>query len=237
MAIASGCGFRADIKWDTKQIDAAMWFKGHVALFEISAGMVPDAAAHTGDPKKLRDALFRTLVRSESGGKPKDEAIGQVARDVKALLVGELKDHIPVQPVTRVYPVVVAIDARVRVPGLRFWFDKMFLDQMADAPESSRVAALAVLSLEDLETVEQLIREHHPSLRGTPRGLIRLLRDWELVRGKLPKSGVRASSWYQFVREIAEAGVNDRLKAEADRWWAEMKQIFKHTAADPDNTG
>ena len=28
IAEATGCGFRADLNWDGKQIDAAMWFKG-----------------------------------------------------------------------------------------------------------------------------------------------------------------------------------------------------------------
>jgi hypothetical protein len=36
IAANTGCGFKADIKWDAGQIDAAMWFKGHVALFACS---------------------------------------------------------------------------------------------------------------------------------------------------------------------------------------------------------
>jgi hypothetical protein len=71
---------------------------------------------------------------------------------------------------------------------------------------------------------------------------VRLLRTWELTRDKLPKTGVRASAWYQFSREIGEPAVNERLKAESDRWWAEVKDIFKgeshsdvlqHPSGDP----
>lgn len=233
IATTTGCGFRADVKWDTKQIDAAMWFKGHVALFEISAGMMTDSAAHSGDQAKLHKGLFQTLVRSNIDGKEKNEAVGQVARDVKALIAGELKQHIPVETVTRVYPVVVAIDRRVRVPGLRFWFDQIFVDEIADMLDRSRVGAIAVLDLEDLETAEQLIREDHPALRGTPRGLVRLLRRWDLTRNRLPQSGDRASAWYQFVREIGEPSVNERLKAESDRWWGEIKEIFKDKSDTP----
>jgi len=229
IAHETGCGFKADLRWDTKQIDAAMWMKGHVALFEISAGMMTDAAAHSGDALALTDGLYRTLVRSKSGAKEKNEAVAQVARDAKAVLAGELKGEIPVETITRVYPVVIAIDRRVRVPGLRFWFDKVFADEMKDASatDRARTAALAVLDMEDLETAEQLIRQKHDGLNGTPRGLIRLLRMWEMTREKLPKTGVRAGAWFQMVREFGEVGVNERLKAESDKWWAEVTPLFK----------
>ena len=227
----TGCEFKADVRWDDKQIDAAMWLKGHVALFEISAGMMTDAAAHSGDPAKLREGLYQTLVRSKSGGKDKNEAVGQMGRDVRALLAGELKEHIPVENVTAVYPVVIAIDRRVRVPGLRFWFDKVFADELVGVAHL-RVGPLAVLELEDLETVEQFIRADPRVLRGTPRGFIRLLRLWALTRDNLP-SGIKASAWFQFMREFGDVGVNERLKAESDRWWDEVKAIFKRDEATP----
>lgn len=59
IAKSTGCEFATDVRWDGKQIDAAMWSKGHVALFEISAGMMSDAAAHTGDPARLREGCQR----------------------------------------------------------------------------------------------------------------------------------------------------------------------------------
>ena len=229
IAKSTGCEFQADVRWGDKQIDAAMWFKGHVALFEISAGMMTDAAAHSGDPAKLRDGLYQTLVRSKSGDKEKNEAVGQLGRDVKALLAGELKESIPIDNVTAVYPVVIAIDRRVRVPGLRFWFDKVFAEQVAGV-DDSRIGPVAVLELEDLETVEQLLRTDPPTLRGTPRGLIRLLRQWGLTRDRLP-SGIRAAAWFQFMRGFGDPGVNERLKKEADLWWSEVKAIFKEAEA------
>lgn len=232
IATQSGCGFKADIKWGAGQLDAAMWFKGHVALFEISAGMMTDLAAHMGDPEALRDGLTRTLVRSKSDGKDKDEAVAQVARDIKALLAGELQDQIGISDITRVYPVVIAIDRRVRVPGLRFWFDKVFSDELTAMAGSdrARVGALAVLALEDLEVIEQLVRDNHQELKGTPRGLIKLLRLWEMRRDRLPKLGVRAAAWHQFMRDMGATEANDRLQAEADKWWAEVKNIFKEQA-------
>ena len=54
-----------------------MWLKGHVALFEISAGMMIDAAAHGGDPARLREGLYHTLLSSKTGGKEKKEVVGQ----------------------------------------------------------------------------------------------------------------------------------------------------------------
>ena len=124
------------------------------------------------------------IIRSSArpaAGKSKDEAVAQIARDAKALLSGELKEHIPIENLTAVYPVVIAIDRRVRVPGLRFWFDSVFSNELAELVDRTRIGALAVLDLEDLETVEQFIRQYPTALRGTPRGLIRLLRMWGLT--------------------------------------------------------
>jgi ABC-type transporter Mla MlaB component len=149
----------------------------------------------------------------------------------------DLKAHIPVPKVTRVYPAVVAIDRRVRVPGLRFWFDEVFAQeletQLAEI-ERTEVGALAVLALEDLEVVEQLVRNGHVDLKGTPRGLIRLLRLWELRREKLPKTGKRAAAWAHFIRDVGAPGRNDRLQAEADRWFGELQAIFKLSSEQRD---
>jgi hypothetical protein len=200
IAERTGCGFRADINWNNKQIDAAMWFKGHVALFEISAAMLTDAAAHGGHGDKLAAGLTQILVRSTAlTGTTKDEAVAQVARDSKAVLSGELGAQIPVENIQRVYPVVIAIDRRVRTPPLRFWFDAVFEGELAGFSDRSRVAALAVWGLEDLEIMEQLARDEAHCLKGTPRGPLRLLRDWELLRDKLPKTGRRAGAWRHFV--------------------------------------
>ena len=229
IAQRTGCEFMADVRWDTKQIDAAMWFKGHVALFEISAAMLTDDAAHSGDAEHLADGLRKILVRSQNAaGKSKDEAIAQVARDARALLSGHLSDHLPVTSITRVYPVVIAIDRRVRTPPLRFWFDAAFESEMSGFSDRDRVAPLAVWGLEDLETIEQLARNLDQCLKGTPRGILRLLRDWELLRDRLPKTGKRAAAWKHFVgHQIPAPPINDRLKSEADRWWSEVKDIFK----------
>lgn len=236
IADQTGCHFRADVRWDTKQVDAAMWFKGHVALFEISAAMLTDAAAHGGDAQQLGAGLTQILVRSKSaGGTTKDEAIAQVVRDAKALLGGKLQAEIPLDAVTRVYPVVIAIDRRVRTPPLRFWFDAAFETETSGFADRNRLAPLAVWGLEDLETIEQLVRNGDPCLKGTPRGILRLLRNWELLRDKLPKTGKRAAAWKHFVgHQIPAPAINERLKVEADRWWNEVKEIFKQR---PDGAG
>ena len=233
IAAQTGCGFKADVRWDTKQIDAVMWFKGHVALFEISAAMLTDVAAHSGEHERLAAGLAQILVRSKNAdGKVKDEAIAQVVRDAKALLSGELGEEVSVEPITRVYPVVIAIDRRVRTPPLRYWFDEAFESELGTYADRARIAPLAVWGLEDLEAIEQLVRNADPSLKGTPRGVLRLLRTWELVRNKLPKTGKRAAAWKHFIgHEVLAPAVNERLKAEADKWWAEVKQLFKKAAA------
>jgi hypothetical protein len=226
MAVETGCGFAADIKWDDRQIDAAMWFKGHVALFEISASMMTDAEAYGGDPKKFGDGLLRTLVRRTDDRQQKDEALAQVARDAKALLTGELVQQIPVTQVTHVYPVVIAVDRRVRTPGLRFWFDKVFASEVADVRDA-RLAPLAVLGLEDVETIEQLVADKNQALSGTPRGLLRLLRMWQMQRDKLPKSATRAATWHHLIRDIGVPRVNARLKKAADAWWTDVRPMLK----------
>ena len=110
---------------------------------------------------------------------------------------------------------------------MRFWFDKIFADEIADMEDRSKVAAIAVLGLDDLEMVEGFIQQKNAALAGTPRGLVKLLRSWELTRDNLTKSRVRATTWYQFAREVGDPGTNSRLQAETDKWWAEVKALFK----------
>jgi len=142
-------------------------------------------------------------------------------------LSGELTEQLPVEPTIRVYSVVIAIDRRVRTSGLRFWLDEVFASVMGDFDRRRQLGALAVWTLEDLETIEELVRRQDPALKGTPRGVLRLLRTWEMTRDKLPKTGKRAAGWRHFVgHQIPAPAVNQRLKDESDRWWDEVKEVF-----------
>ncbi|HAM45122.1 MAG TPA: hypothetical protein DCM67_08915 [Propionibacteriaceae bacterium] len=219
-AVASNCGFARNVKWGDEELDAAIWFKGHVALVEVSSSGLSDEAGNSGDWTKLKTGLQQTFVQSTRPGKPpKAEAIMQLARDVRALLDGTLAEHIPIRPdaLTRVYPVLVATDRRLRVPGAWYYLNA----KLQEATGPTLASALVPLNVEDVEEVEQLLNYRGAEFRGTPPGILRVLRRWDVDRGSGP-------SWWQFMEWLAGPVLLSRhIKEEMGRWKDEVRSHFK----------
>jgi hypothetical protein len=222
IAGATGCGFLAPVSWGGDlEMDAAMWFKGHVALFEITCSSLRDADAHSLDPDRLRSAVSRSFVEANSSGKTKLEAVGQLARDVTSATSGGMQQSNPVLPtkLQRVYPVMIAADRRTRTPGL--WHQLGSELSTRIGASGAPCSALAVLGIEDLDHAEQLTADNLSVFRGTPPGLLRLLRRWDLERGPV------APSWWQFVDVLGlRARPNQVLAAESRRWLEETRPRF-----------
>ncbi len=220
IAASSNCEFRKNVKWDGGEIDAAIWFKGHVALVEITSSSLSDDAAYSGDPGKFRAGLHQAFVQSTRPGKaPKVEAVLQLARDAKALMEGKLSKEVPVQNVQWVYPVMIALDRRLRTPGAWHYPNHELRNEIADL--ASTASALVPLNLEDVEELEQLLHDRRSEFGGTPPGFLRILRRWDTDRGVGP-------SWWQFMEWLAgDVRPNRHLAKESAHWKDEIRSHFK----------
>lgn len=227
VAASSHCEFRKDVKWDDGQLDAAIWFKGHIALIEITSSSLTDDAAYSGDSDKFKAGLHQTFVQSTRPGKaPKAEAVLQLARDVKALMEGKLSKEIPVRDVQRVYPVMIALDRRLRTPGAWHYPNHELRRALAD--HSPTASALVPLNLEDVEELEQLMHDRRSEFGGTPPGFLGILRRWDTDRGICP-------SWWQFMEWLAgDVRPNRHLTEEAARWNDEIRLHFKTDPRPPE---
>lgn len=220
MAAEHGCGYRPDIKWEGGQVDAAMWFKGHVALFEITASSLSDAAGNMGDWQALGRGLHQAFVESQRPGKPpKREAILQLANDIKALEKGLLGGDIPVTQIDRVYPVMLALDRRWRTPGVWRYLDSELRKAIWDV--KLPVAPLVPLAMEDLESIDELLRDRPDEFSKTPRGLLKVLRRWDVGHSVAP-------SWWQFEEvEYGTVPLNRYVVQAAAEWREKMPAYFE----------
>jgi hypothetical protein len=221
--IASGSGSNLIPRLQLKsgEIDGVMWHKGHVALFEITSARIGESVANAGDPVRLRSALKTAFVsRFRPGQEPYREVVLQLVRDITAVLSGQV-NQLPLSPdrVQRIYPVVLAEDKRVKTPGVWPYLDAEL--RAALPPEhASRVSALAVLSIDDLEEVDEAIRERPRAVRGTPPGLLKLLSRWDIGRGAAP-------SWWQFMQgHYPQYRRNRILDHEAKQLRLEIEDLF-----------
>ena len=219
IAKATGCQFAADVKGENWQIDAVMWNEHMVALFEVSTATLTDAVAMSGDMETVRAALRKAFIESERPGKPPEhEAVFQLKRDVTLLRDGVLQKVLPLAEIERVYPVLISFDRRLQTPGLWFYLDYE-LHQALPNDLPWPVAPLAALTIEDLEGVESLAMTG--KLKGSPPGLLKLLRLWEAASRR------REAWWLSVKTDYTDIPDNPRLKATGDEWIASMKKWFK----------
>ena len=113
----------------------------------------------------------------------------------------------------------MALDRKLRVPGAWHYLDDRLTEDLRDL--SARCSALAPLNIEDVEELEQLMQDRQRDFRGTPPGILRVLRRWDTDRGIGP-------SWWQFMEDLAgQTKVNRCLLEESARWKEEIKSHFK----------
>lgn len=224
---AAGVEFLPRVKGADWEIDGILRCKGHIGLIEISASSLREAEATSGDPAKLGSALTRVLVEAPSrrGDGIKNEAVGQLVRDVRLLLSGNIPQIGSIQP-TRIYPIVVAADRRISTPGVVRFLQHALVNRLTEV-ERLVVAPLAVWGLDDVEIIEGLVAGGF-DLHGTPRGPLKLLRKWDLAGGRFP-------SWWQFIEhQFGQVDRTDELVAAFGRWKENAFQYMKRGTLKPE---
>ncbi len=228
IASATDCAFHTDVDqpgaW---QVDAALWSRDNrVALFEITAGGLSDAASASADPEHLREGLHRMCVQSENAGKRKAEGVLQLARDVRLLQEGQLQEKGLPDPI-RVHPVLLTFDRRFQTPGLWLYLD----DELTKAVPRELpwpLAPLAVLTIEELEIVEALAVAGQ--LGGEPPGLLKMLRLWEARSRKV-------EAWWVLLKGLwPSIPANTRLEAAYDKWESSVRLLLRQTVSIPSET-
>jgi hypothetical protein len=194
MAESWGCVFAPRIESEEGEIDAVIVCKGHVAVVEITSSSLRDAEGTSTDWQRLRTGLQRTFVENATGKK------------------GPYKVH-------RVYPVMVTADRRTRTPGVLRFLQKQF-SSLLTGDEAKSVAGLAVLHLEDVELLDEMVRTR-TDLGGTPRGVLKVLRRWDVDRGEAP-------SWWQFIEVVyGDVPANTEVENAAENWRASLPGVFR----------
>ena len=114
---------------------------------------------------------------------------------------------------------MVTADRRTKTPGVLRFLQHEF-NSLLTGDEAKSVAGLAVLHLEDLELLDEMVRTRK-DLGGTPRGVLKVLRRWDMDRGEAP-------SWWQFV-EVAYGDVPTHTEVEeaADSWRSSLPAVFR----------
>lgn len=222
VADAANCDFEGRIKIEGAEVDAAMWANRHVAVFEITTSSLRETEETSANWKTVRDGLLRAFVENPKGKKgPHPEAVTQLVRDVSLVLDGKLEMLGRPNKISRVYPVMIATDRRARTPGVVNFLQAEFQKMLPSAVQS-RCAALAVLGLEDVEDAEALTLARLGLRIGQVRGLLQMLRKWDVDRGPGP-------SWWQFTEAvIGHPPANPVIKSTFRRWSAAVDGKFNH---------
>jgi hypothetical protein len=218
IAKRTACTFVPDLKQEGEwQVDGAIWSPDNrLVLVEVSAGALRDAEAIGGDAALLKSGLHRIYVESLRKGRPKAEAVKQLARDVQLLIDRDLQ-KLGVPEPTRVYSLLVVFDRRLQAPGAWLYLD----DELAAAfPKPTRwpISALAVITIEELESIEAMADAG--KLAGEPPGILKALRLWEAT-------SPRAQAWWHHMnRYWPDRPVNARIKKTGDDWAESMREWF-----------
>lgn len=214
----ASCQFKPRLMTAAGEIDAVMWSKGQVAVFEITSSGPRAAEGTSVRWQDVRDGLRRAFV--ERPGTGKKEAIFQLARDVRLVLNGGIQSGVSISNLQRIYPVMIGTDRSVRTVGVSPFLEEEFAAQLT-ADERQHVAGLAIWGLEDLETLESLLHTRADLRKHTPHDLLKVLRRWDLERGQAP-------SWWQFVAAAYGAvAVNDELQEEFEAFRATLPTFFR----------
>ena len=220
------CVFKPRLETPEGEVDGVMWMKGHVAVIEVTSSSLREADGTSADWEVLRDGLRRAFVENPGSGKkpPYKEAVLQLVRDVRLILNRIIADAVPIQNLHRVYPVMISTDRRTRTPGVIRFLQDEFASRL-DPKERQMVAGLAVLGLEDLETLETLVQTRK-ELQKTPRGPLKVLRRWDIDRGEAP-------SWWQFIDVIyGPVPANVELKNEFNKFRESVPDYFATGSAE-----
>ena len=228
IAATDGVRMLPNVSWDGGELDAVVWHCGHLAVVEVSGGFLPNAPKMSGDHEQLREALRRRYVEHiHPDGDVEHEAVFQLARDIEWLAeqrrANALGD-VSLREVETIYPVLIAADRTVRTQGVWRYLDAELRQRLPDALPW-RVAPLAVLGLEDLEWIQQAVRDRHPRLTQAIPGFLQVLVWWEFEVNR-PGQHRHKAMWQLLGDALGEGAPNARLAATSETWLKRMKSLF-----------
>ncbi|MBA3315813.1 MAG: hypothetical protein H0T47_21310 [Planctomycetaceae bacterium] len=153
---------------DVEIADACLNDVADLVLFEMKAVWSPDHLLGKGDPEQYHRKMIAAYARPGEGGE-RPKGAGQLAAAISSLASGEWTPRYQdIGSVVRVHPVLLAYDARLQSAAHPWLLSEEFrraLDPDEILPNGAmrkgmfRVAALSVLSIDDLELLETSI-EH-----------------------------------------------------------------------------
>ncbi len=222
IAEVTGANFRSNVGWEEGELDALMWAGDRLALFEISGGFLPHASKVSGQWENLRGSLSQTFVERQTAQRSTLEAVGQLARDIRWIASARMLRQdigVPVRDFSVIHPVLVAADRTVRTQGIWAYLNQELRERL---PESMpwQVAPLAVAGLEDLEWIQEAIKQRHPRFLPSPPALIQVLRWWEF------DSRNHRALWQLLEDYLGEDLHNSRLAEVFGRWRGEIERRF-----------
>ena len=196
------------------ELDGALWHDGDIILIEVTSSLLLEAEAISGDWRQLQAGLRRILIERPDGYK---EAGAQLKRDIETLMAGGT--DLPIRQVRRIYPVIVSAKRNVRTPGVCRYLQTEFASSLTPE-QASLCAPLAVLGLEDVDSLETLIKVR-PEIRERGKGMLEVLKRWDGIQG-------RSQAWWYFIEETyGDLPANDDLKRAMSLWQATVKQYMR----------
>lgn len=222
IAEATGANYRPNVTWEGGELDALMWGEDRLAVFEVSGGFLPHASRVSGQWNSLRDALRQRFVERQTTQGSELEAVGQLARDIRwitAARMSRMDTSVPLASFSVIHPVLIAADRTLRSQGIWKYLNQELRERLPDSMPW-QVAPLVVAGLEDLEWIQEAIRQRHPRFLPSPPALIQVLLWWEFDHRTHP------AFWQLLDDYLGEDLQNSRLAEVFGRWRHEIEDRF-----------
>ncbi len=222
IAQVTGANYRPNVTWAGGELDALMWGEDRLAVFEVSGGFLPHASRVSGQWNSLRDALRQRFVERQTTQGSELEAIGQLARDIQWMTEARISGRdisVPLASFSVIHPVLIAADRTLRTQGIWKYLNQELRERLPDSMPW-QVAPVVVAGLEDLEWIQEAIRQRHPRFLPSPPALIQVLLWWEFDHRTHP------AFWQLLDDYFREDLQNSRLAEVFGRWRHEIERRF-----------
>ncbi len=151
------------------EIDALLFDAGRVAVIEIKAAFLKEAAIADPNPETLLKDI-RSKYSEASGKAERNKGVAQLARSIGAIARGEWNGTNGEYAESKtLYPVLLVHDRCLDAPALGNFLEADFRALLGHVPEDRCVAPLTIMTIQDLESLEKSVSSF---------GLLDLLADY-----------------------------------------------------------
>ncbi|WP_128946912.1 hypothetical protein [Bradyrhizobium zhanjiangense] len=141
------------------EIDAVLLDIEQAVVFEAKAVFLREEAVTSANLVDFVAALNASYGASVDGTE-RDKGVAQLAWSIGAIVRDEwVGEHGELAGLSNVYPVLVAHDTRLDSPALGQFLEREFRTLLGPVPDGKRVAPLTVMTVQDLENLEQSIMD------------------------------------------------------------------------------